>query len=378
MKIAVNARLLSGSAEGGIPAYALNICKYLLGSNSNHEFHLISNRPISKEVLPGQFSNYVSRSYFGSSPLGSFDFSQYRFPRAFKKLQCDLAFIPWVSPCPASPSVVTVHDLVPLCSITKEVDQFHHRLLPKINFMLFAKVYAKRAAILIADSEDTKRAIQEFCGVSDEKIRVIPLGVSFDHFYPRPQVDVEKIKLKHGIRGPYFINIASVWQPRKNLENLLRAFAIVSKLYPEVKLVITGRKGPSYSNMIEIISQFNLQANVLLLEFVPYKELPYLLSGSLGLVFPSFHEGFGLPVLEAMSCGAPVICSDRGALPEIGGNAVEYINPFEIDSIAAGMRVLVEDEEFRMVLRARGLTHSKKFSWENTAALTLKAFESAF
>ncbi len=376
MKIAINAKILSRPIEGGIAAYTLNIYQHLLKQISGHELYLISDMPVPETLLTSPLvKNCVVPSSLGISRLNSFVFSRFGFSRAFKKMGCDVAFIPWVAPFAVSPAVVTVHDLVPLCSITKAVDQFHHQLSAAINFQLFAKVFAKHAGILIADSEDTKRAIQEFCRVPEKRIRVIPLGVNFDHFYPRSQIEVEKIKAKYRIKGDYFMNVASLWQPRKNLENLLEAFALFSTVHPKTNLVITGKKGPSYSNMLEIINKHKLQENVFLLEFVPYQDLPYLLSGALGLVFPSFHEGFGLPVLEAMSCGCPVISSDKGALPEVGGHAVEYINPFEIDSIASSMRVLMENEEFGMVLRARGLAHSKKFSWENTAFLTLKAIE---
>lgn len=378
MKIAVNAKLLNQSARDGISLYVWNICRYLVKVGASHQFHFVSERPLGEEFLKPPHSNSVFKSYLFNSRLNTAFFSRLGFSKAFKASNSDLAFIPWVVPFSVQPAVVTVHDLIPICSISKEVDEFHHKIFSKANFYLFAKIYAKKAAMLIADSENTKKSIIECCQIAPEKIRVVPLGVDFAHFSPRSEEEVLCIKAKYKISGPYFINIASEWQPRKNLDNLLRGFALVSKIYPETRLVITGKRGPSYPKMVEILSKFNLSEKVLLLEFVPYQDLPSLLSGAESLVFPSLHEGFGLPVLEAMSCGCPVICSDRGALPEVGGNAALYVDPLEPASIGSMMQSLFEAPQMKANLKRLSLEHVQQFSWERTAKMTLEAFEDVF
>jgi glycosyltransferase involved in cell wall biosynthesis len=303
------------------------------------------------------------------SSVDRFLFSRFGFATAFKEHKCDLAFIPWVTPFPAVPSVITVHDLVPLLSIAPV------GLQSKINFSLFAHHYVKRASCVLANSCDTKRAIVEICKIAPEKIQVVPLGIDKELFYVRTEAEVVAVKVKHSLPRPYFISVASSWQPRKNLGRLIEAFAHFSLRHPGIDLVITGRRGPSYPEMRQLIAKHQLERSVHLLEFVPIEDLPPMLSGAVSLVFPSIHEGFGLPVLEAMGCGCLAIISHVGALPEVGGDAALYIDPLEIDSLSSAMEKVVSDTQLRSALSQKSLQRASHFSWENTARLTLKAFQ---
>ena len=377
MKIAINAHLLTRSQEGGICRYAFNICKHLLQNDSDNEYYFVSNKPINNVLNIESGRNPVFKDRFGFSVLNSVVFSRFGFSKAFQSLKCDLAFVPWVSPFSTSPTVVTVHDLVPLCSITKEVDQYQQRFFVRVNFALFARQYAKKAALLIADSNDTKRAILETCKVNPEKVKVIPLGIDPLQFFVRQKEEVAIVRNKYSLPRPYFINVASSWQPRKNLGRLIQAFALFGRKNQEMDLVIIGKKGPSYEEMQQLISKNQLQGKVHLLEFIPQEDLPALLSGAVSLVFPSLHEGFGLPVLEAMGCGCPVIVSNAGALPEAGGDAALYVDPFDLESIAFAMETIVGKSSIRESLSQKALERARLFTWENTARQTLAAFREA-
>ena len=377
MKIAINAHFLTRSLDGGISRYVFNICKHLLQNDSDNEYYFVSNKSIKNVLNIKAERNPVFKDRFGFSVIDTVFFSRFGFSKAFKSLKCDLAFVPWVSPFGTAPTVVTVHDLVPLCSISKEVDQYQQRFCVKANFALFAHHYAKKAALLIADSNDTKRAILETCKVTPEKVKVIPLGIDPGQFFVQQKEAVAVVRNKYSLHRPYFINVASSWQPRKNLGRLIQAFAIFSRQNQDIDLVIIGKKGPSFEEMQHLILKNQLQGKVHLLEFIPQEYLPALLSSAVSLVFPSLHEGFGLPVLEAMACGCPVIISNAGSLPEVGGDAAIYVDPFDVESIAFALERIVGKSSVRENLSQKALQRAKLFTWENTARQTLEAFREA-
>lgn len=358
MRIGVHASVFTTSKLTGIGYYALNLIKALIAIDAKNEYVLITNKPLRHDVS----LRTVQRGLpFAHSYLG--------FPIGFRKEKCDLAFIPRevAPPFLNRPIIMTAFDLYFLkcpSEIKKQVSLF-----PRMHYELAARLHFKRADRILAISEDTKKDIIELCGIAPEKITVTPLGIDPTIFRIHPPDD--KIKQKYGITRPYFINTSSVWWERKNLLRLIEAFSQLKQ--KDFQLIITGIPGTAYADMQRLIAQKNLSDRVLLLDYVLGEDIPQLLSGAIALVFPSLHEGFGLPVIEAMACGCPVITSQTSALPEAGGDAALYVDPYDVESITHAMET-IQHTEVRNDLIWKGLQRAKNMHWKHTAEKTLEAF----
>ena len=273
-------------------------------------------------------------------------------------------------------SIVTCHDITPLF-----LDYFTY--LNRISFKYAIKGITK-AERIIAVSESTKKDILKYFRYPEEKIKVIYLGV--DHSIYRIYENIEEIKSR--IKRIYKIgnneNIllyVGAEQPRKNLNTLIKAFYRLKKTMPETKLIKVGIpywKG-SREKLLKLITQLNLQRDVIFTEFVPEKELPLFYNAADIFVFPSYYEGFGLPLLEAMACGCPVITTNKASIPEIVGNAaIKLDNPFDDELLAMCMREVLTDEELRRDIVKRGLKQVKKFSWEKYASDVYEIYKEVY
>ncbi len=180
------------------------------------------------------------------------------------------------------------------------------------------------------------------------------------------------VQKRYGL-GNYLLYIGDM-RPYKNLERSLEAFARLN--LTDLSFVIGGKKDPHFYPGIEKkVDRLLLKDKVIFLGYVPEEDLPHLYSEAAAFVFPSLYEGFGLPPLEAMACGCPVVASNAGSLPEVCGDAVRYVDPYDVESIARGIHEVLTDEVMRQNLRAKGLERAKLFSWERAAKEHLKIFE---
>jgi glycosyltransferase involved in cell wall biosynthesis len=268
-------------------------------------------------------------------------------------------------PCPA---VVTIHDLAFL-RWPEQVPVRRYQYLSRAT-----RAAAHSAARVLAVSEATKRDVVELLGVAPEKIAVTPLGVD-ERVTPAPSGQLAAFRAKAGLPEPYILTVCTL-EPRKNLPRLLDAFAQVKDQLPH-KLVVVGPKGWRTGALKETLDRLGLGERLLLTGFVPDAELPLWYSAADIFAFPSLYEGFGLPVLEAMACGAPVLTSIESSLPEVAGNAAVYVYPLSVESIADGMLSLATSSESRIVLRANSIARAQNFTWERTARLTAEAYREA-
>lgn len=367
MRIAVHAKVLSEKNLHGIGYYVLHLLEELLKIDSGNEYCLISDAPLLHPPSGSRWSNLLARPNFLMSYIG--------FPRTFRKGAFDLAFVPKevVPPFLGKPVVLTVHDLF----FSRKYAQINGQGLSISSFQnsLAIAHHLKSADRILAVSEATKNDILELCSISPEHVRVTPLGVDTAFFRPVENASA-LVKKKFGIDRPYFLNVASLWWARKNLLRLIEAYALLlDRGLRETDLVITGSRGPLFGAMTRLIAEKNLHSRVHLLEYVSRDDLPFLYSGAMGFVFPSLHEGFGIPVLESMACGTPVITSNVSSLPEVAGPASLLVDPYDTASIVDAMEELLSNAPMRRVLSEKGIERSKEFSWERTAKLTLKAFE---
>jgi glycosyltransferase involved in cell wall biosynthesis len=224
-----------------------------------------------------------------------------------------------------------------------------------------------------ADSTATKNDLVRLLGVLPHKVTVVLLAP--DPIYrPLDQAACAPILARHGLdRG--FMLFTGTLEPRKNLAGLLTAYRALCDRKPSTPpLVLAGRRGWLYDEIFAQITALKLADHVRFVENLPNNELVALYNAAALLVLPSFYEGFGLPVLEAMACGTPVVCSGRGSLPEIAGDAALLVNPDDLDGLSAAMERTLEDESLRPQMRERGLANVARFSWEKTAQETLTIY----
>lgn len=230
--------------------------------------------------------------------------------------------------------------------------------------------------VVFAISNSTKDDIVRHYPFASKKVVVTHLAHDKRRFNTSiPGRDVRRVKKKYSIVGNYVLFLSTL-KPSKNIEGLLEAFSTLVSKYPKTQLVIAGKKGWFYTNIFRKAKSLGLEKSVIFTDFVPEKDKPALIAGAKVFALPSFWEGFGLDVLNAMACGVPVVVSDKGSLPEVAGEAGIAVNPYNISEIAFGLnKVLSMSEVQYKDLVKKGLVQAEKFSWEATAKKTLKVLE---
>jgi len=261
----------------------------------------------------------------------------------------------------SSSHIVTIHDLFTLDS----PEWFHPTFVKAYRILLTA--LSKTATHLIAVSEFTKSRIVQRLSVPSARITVIHNGVDFQTFYHSEEQTVRARAELALPPGPYLLCLGSL-EPRKNLGRLLAAWSeVLPSLPPDLSLVVAGAADSSVFNSVNLNA---VPARVHFTGYVPEQFLAGLYSGALGFLYPSLGEGFGLPPLEAMACGVPVLTSNITSLPEVCGRAAIYVNPNDTNSLAAGIKLLSSDPSLRERLRVLSRQQASTFTWERSAQQT--------
>ncbi|MBN9930538.1 glycosyltransferase family 4 protein [Pantoea agglomerans] len=232
-----------------------------------------------------------------------------------------------------------------------------------------------RASMLITDSHYTKNELKDFFGIEDNKIAVAPLACN-EQFRPRDETDTKCILEKYNLKWRSFFLYTGTIEPRKNILTLLLAYdRLPAKEKTVFPLVISGYKGWGNEQLFKLFDKGEREGWLKYLGFVPGKDLPFLFSAATSFVFPSIYEGFGLPVLEAMASGTPVICSNATSLPEVAGDAALMHEPQDVHTLTNYMQMMIEnaDEKRRMI--DTGLARAREFSWSLCADKTIEAYE---
>ena len=260
------------------------------------------------------------------------------------------------------PFIVTVHDLI-RCCFNFNPKTISQRILLNLDIK-----YIKRASHIIAVSEKTKSDLVKYLNIPERKISVIYNGVDHNIFKPY------NVKL---LDQPYILCVGSE-RPRKNLGRLFEAFATLRHDFPELKLVNVGGPGRSKqfrSDTMKKLSSLGITKNVIFVGYISNLDLACYYSSAALLAYPSLYEGFGLPPLEAMACGCPVVTSNTSSLSEVVGEAGIMVDPYDTYSLVQAMRQVLTDKELRDNMVRAGLEQSKKFSWEKTAELTMRVYK---
>jgi len=227
-------------------------------------------------------------------------------------------------------------------------------------------------------SECVKKELQNMYGITPEKIRVLYPAVDHDAFHPGiPDERRLSVRKTYGLDGGYLFSLSTL-EPRKNFAGLIEAFArLPLGVRTRFPLVIAGGQGWKNENVFAALRRFGLEGRVRFLGYIPEEDRAPLMREADVFVLPSLYEGFGMPVLEAMACGTPVVTSDRGALPEVGGDAVVYVDPLRPESIAGGILSVLEDEDLRRRLSAEGRDRAQAFQWAQSARGLADVFREA-
>jgi glycosyltransferase involved in cell wall biosynthesis len=286
----------------------------------------------------------------------------------------DLLHVQYTAP-PFVPCAVvpTIHDL----TFEHLPETFKRRSWMQLR--LTVRRTARRAAHIIASSEFTRDDIVKTYGISQEKVTVTPLAPP-KSFAPAEREEIERVRSMYKIEGDYILAVGSI-QPRKNLSRLLAAYSGLLHERTHAKLpqlVLVGKRAWLYQETIRSVGRLGLTGSVTFTGYVDEKDLPPLYSGALCFVYPSYFEGFGLPPLEAMRCGAPVITGNRTSLPEVVADAGLMVDPFDTAALTAAIGRMIDDASLRYALRERGFERARIFDWRETARLTLRAYERAF
>jgi glycosyltransferase involved in cell wall biosynthesis len=365
----------------GIGKYAENLLLHLPALNPHVHFSIIfeKSKPID-ERFRGQNVDHVFHSVPGLFSLNHPIIDTFAYlPLTLRKCQADVLHFfshldaPWLG-LHKKAVVVTVHDTIPL--VFPELYHTYGTVFRRGYQRVLGRI-VRGARIVIADSECSKRDAITYFSVQEEKVRVIYLGV--DPVFERV-ADPEKLtraRNMYQLFRPFIFYLGGI-DPRKNVKRLLTAYArLVKNCACPHDLVIAGdiRNEPEFPELERAIKALGIEARVRMLGFVPTEECPVLYSAAECFVFPSLYEGFGLPPLEAMACGTPVISSDRSSLPEIVGDSGLIVNCEDVDAIAGAMATVLSTESLRRDLGARGMRQAKLFSWEKTAAQTLAVYD---
>ena len=368
MRIAIDAHSV-GTKLGGNESYAINLIEALAQIDSSNDYTIYVTTDEARTRFHNRWPNFKVRSTLPHTPLIRIPLT---LSAELRKNPVDLLHVQFTAPpfCPC-PVVVSIHDL----SFEHLPQTFNRR--SRTQLRLTVRHSARRAARILSLSEHTRRDIIETYGINEDHVDAIPLAAP-DHFAPvHDKAELQRVRHNYGIDGDYILSVGSI-QPRKNLARLIKAYASLrgdSSVKKVPKLVLAGKCAWLYDETLRALEESGAKEAVVLTGYVPELDLPALYSGALCFVYPSYFEGFGLPPLEAMKCGTPVVVGNKTSLPEVVGDAALMVDPFDVGAIGAAIKQLINDSELRGKLSIKGQERANAFNWQETARRTLAVYK---
>ncbi|MFA5412997.1 MAG: glycosyltransferase family 1 protein [Patescibacteria group bacterium] len=369
MTIGIDASRANKTEKTGTEWYSYHLIQELKKiTDPKDQFILYSREKLRDELgeLPSNWQNRVLDWSPGKL------WTQVRFSAEMWQRPPELLFVPaHILPTIRPEKVVTTCHDVAFLRLPQVYDW------ASLNYQKLAVKFAiHHATKIIAVSEFTKNELIDFFKISAGRIAVVPNGYDSESYkIIEDGTAVAKVLEKYKITEPYILYTGRL-ELKKNTPGLIEAFKVLKKSYNQpLKLVLVGQPGFGFEKVTKAIAESDLQNDIIMPGWVAREDLPYLMSGARAFVFPSFYEGFGIPVLEAMACGTPVVASGIPALREVAGEAAYLVDPDFSENIAEGINRVLTDEHLRKDLKIRGLARVKDFSWEKCARETWKVLE---
>ncbi len=369
MRVAVNCRFLIKDKLEGIGNYSYETIKRIVQSNPTDEFILIFDRPYDESFVFGTNCIPVVLTPPARHPVLWYLWFEWRLPRVLRKYKVDTFYSPdsYLSTRSKTPTVLIVHDLAYIHYpkfIPKLVLRYYKKWFPR--FLQKAK---KVGTVSQATAEDIRT---QYPNVDlKSKVSYTPCAAD-EMYYPRDFDTQEAIRQKYTDDQEYFLFVGAI-HPRKNVINLLKAFYKFKKFYKcSLKLVIVGRVAWMSEEFEKYLSEHPYREDILLLENLDKKALSEIYSAAYALVYPSYFEGFGIPILESIQSGVPVIVSDTSSMPEVAGDAGILVDPSNTQDICDKMGILYKDEQLYRKLKSNCPQQAAKFSWDKTSATIWK------
>jgi glycosyltransferase involved in cell wall biosynthesis len=376
MKIGLSTSVMQ-SGRSGVGQYVLALVRALITGPVQHELTLfVLERDLPLFAFAAQSVRLITVPELYREPVKNIAWHQIELPRLVRDLRLDVLHVPsyrrllWPRPCAL---VATIHDLAPF------------RLPKKYDWkrMIYGRVIVRRLARrqdeIIAVSQATANDLGTFFGLPRDQVTVVHNGLDHARFTPGDRTEAkETVARRHGVRQPFFLYVARLEHPAKNHARLIEAFNWFKLATRSPwQLVLAGADWHGAEAIHALINRSPFSKDIVRLGFVPDEDMPLWYRATEVFVYPSLFEGFGLPLLEAMACGCPVLSTTEGALGEVAGNAVEPVDPRSIPDIERQLDRLAGDDGLRERLRAIGLAHAQRFDWDRTAAATLEVYARA-
>jgi len=356
-----------GTGLGGNETYASNLIEALAEVDTQNRYTLYVTRQEAIDRYAHRWPNVTVRKTLPHTPLIRIPLT---LAAELRRRPIDILHVQYTAP-PLAPcdTVVMIHDL----SFEHIPETFKRRSWMQMR--LTVRRTARSATHILTDSEYSRQDILRTYRLPPERVTTTPLAAS-SRF--KPMNDPQVLE-KYGIAGDYILAVGSI-QPRKNIARLIRGYTRMLSQHSDnaPRLVIVGKRAWLFEDTIRAAAVSSANDKILFTGYVPESDLAALYTGALCFAYPSYFEGFGIPLLEAMRCGTPTITSDRTCFPEVVGDASLIIDPFDEESIAAGLWRMISDAALREQLRSRGFVQSSLFDWRDTARRTLDVYEQVF
>jgi glycosyltransferase involved in cell wall biosynthesis len=341
----------------GAGNYILNLVQALARMDRSNEYVVFGKAAHEAELsLEGPNFRFVGRDFAGRGVRLAWE--QFGLPRQVRSHRLDVLH----SPHYTMPLRHQARSVVTFCDMTFLLHPDLHQAVKRVFFPAMMRLSARRADRLIAISESTRDDLVRLWGVECSRIATIPLAADAKYRPSSPEAIAETCR-RHGLNPGDYVLYVGMLEPRKNVNRLVEAFGKAAKDLPGVDLVIVGRRGWMYDEIFAQVEALSLQQRVRFTGYVASEDLPALYGGARLFAYPSKYEGFGLPVLEAMSCGTPVVTTNVSSMPEVAGDAAVLVEPDDVIGLAAALVRVAGDHALRDDLDCRGLARANAFSW---------------
>lgn len=362
MRIAVNTRFLLKNRLEGYGYYIHQLMQRITEAHPEHEFLFLFDRPYDTSFI---YQKNVSAKVIGPQARHFLAFKFWydiQLTIAAKKFKANiiLSLDGFCSLTTKTPQILAVHDLA----------YIHYPNFLPSRHLWFYKIYQKKflqkATQIVTVSKYSKQDIVQQFKIEEQKISIIS-NAAREQFVPINFEDKEYAKRHYAQGCEYFLFVGGI-HPRKNLMQLLKAFSIFKKRQlSSMKLVIAGKLAWKYQDILEKLKTYKYKEEVILLDYIPERELAKVTAAAYALIYPSYFEGFGVPIIEAMQCGVPIACSNTSSMPEVAADAALYFNPNNEAEIAEQMMLLYKNEQLRSNLIEKGFKQAAKYNWNNSA-----------